>query len=87
MCNGANLAFTKETYYNSLDNLHFEIASGDDIFLFHSLKKDAGSKILWLESADAVVTTASSSLMVVFSKTEKKVDFQSIKHITTGLQF
>ena len=40
MCNGANLSFTREAYTDTFDNLHEEIASGDDIFLLHSLKKD-----------------------------------------------
>jgi glycosyltransferase involved in cell wall biosynthesis len=60
MCNGANLAFTKEAYMNNSCNLNFEIASGDDIFFLHSLKKQKGSEILWLESAHAMVTTALS---------------------------
>ena len=60
MCNGANLSFTREAYQNNSDNLHDIIASGDDIFFLHSLKKHIKSKILWLESTDVVVTTASS---------------------------
>lgn len=59
MCNGANLAFRKDSYFNNMENLHFGIGSGDDVFLLHSLKKKEDSKILWLESPDAVVTTAS----------------------------
>lgn len=60
MCNGANLAFTKEAYMNNSCNLNFGIASGDDIFFLHSLKKQKGSEILWLESAPAMVTTTPS---------------------------
>ena len=60
MCNGANLAFTKEAYLKNADNLHFEIATGDDVFFLHSLKKQIRSKILWLESPEALVTTVSS---------------------------
>jgi biofilm PGA synthesis N-glycosyltransferase PgaC len=60
MCNGANLGFTRETYLNHIDDLHDEIASGDDIFLLHSLKKIKKSKILWLESADSIITTSAS---------------------------
>ena len=68
MCNGANLAFTREVYLNHSDNLHDEINSGDDIFLLHSLKKENESKILWLESPDAMVTTKSSSTFGSFLK-------------------
>jgi cellulose synthase/poly-beta-1,6-N-acetylglucosamine synthase-like glycosyltransferase len=57
MCNGANLAFTREAYIKNVYNMNFEISSGDDIFFLHSLKKQKISKILWLESAPAIVKT------------------------------
>jgi len=72
MCNGANLAFTRKSYSDNSNNLHDEIASGDDIFLLHSLKKKKGSKILWLESTDALVTTASSPSASLFFKQRKR---------------
>jgi glycosyltransferase involved in cell wall biosynthesis len=61
MCNGANLAFNRNTYSHHSNNLHDEINSGDDVFLLHSLKNSEQSKILWLPSSDALVTTTSSS--------------------------
>jgi biofilm PGA synthesis N-glycosyltransferase PgaC len=60
MCNGANLAFTRDTYLNHAEHLHFDLATGDDVFMLHSLKKEAGSKIQWLESPDALVSTIPS---------------------------
>lgn len=57
MCNGANLAFTKAAYNRHSDNLHDEILSGEDIFFLHSLKKEPGSKIAWLDSIEGTVTT------------------------------
>jgi poly-beta-1,6-N-acetyl-D-glucosamine synthase len=68
MCNGANLAFTKEAYLTHSDKLHDEINSGDDIFLLHSLKEKTRSKISWLESFEAMVTTKSSSPLSSFLK-------------------
>jgi poly-beta-1,6-N-acetyl-D-glucosamine synthase len=68
MCNGANLAFTKEVYLSHSGKLHDEINSGDDIFLLHSLKEDIRSKILWLESPDAMVSAKSSSTLSSFLK-------------------
>jgi cellulose synthase/poly-beta-1,6-N-acetylglucosamine synthase-like glycosyltransferase len=56
MCNGANLAFTKETYLANSMNLKDHLASGDDVFLLHSVKKNKG-EILWLESMKALVST------------------------------
>src|ERR1035437_8188800 len=65
---GKNWIRTIEAYFNHSGNLHDEINSGDDIFLLHSIKKENGSKILWLESPDTLVTTASSSTFRSFVK-------------------
>jgi glycosyltransferase involved in cell wall biosynthesis len=66
MCNGANLAFTKEVYNLNSANLHEEEVSGDDIFLLHSVKEKNGNKILWLESPDALVTSETSKTLSSF---------------------
>lgn len=72
MCNGANLAFTKEAYYKNLENLRFEIPTGDDVFFLHSLKEQPGSKILWLESKDAAVTTTGTSSLREYLNQRKR---------------
>ena len=72
MCNGANLAFTRKAYLEHSDNLHDEIASGDDIFLLHSLKLNRKSRILWLESYDVVVHTAGSPTIGSFLKQRRR---------------
>ena len=72
MCNGANLSFPRFVYMDNADNLHYEIASGDDIFLLHSLKKKKHSKILWMESPDATVTAAASPGLISFLKQRKR---------------
>jgi poly-beta-1,6-N-acetyl-D-glucosamine synthase len=66
MCNGANLAFTKEIYNRYAENLHDELISGDDVFLLHAIKSDPGNKIMWLESADVRVTTNTSETLCSF---------------------
>jgi poly-beta-1,6-N-acetyl-D-glucosamine synthase len=66
MCNGANLAFTKNAYLRHSVNLHNEILSGDDIFLLHSLKKEPNSKIAWLSSIEGTVTTCQSDSLSSF---------------------
>jgi glycosyltransferase involved in cell wall biosynthesis len=68
MCNGANLAFTKDAYLTHSDKLHDEINSGDDIFLLHGLKDENRSKISWLESPDAMVITKSTLTLNSFIK-------------------
>jgi cellulose synthase/poly-beta-1,6-N-acetylglucosamine synthase-like glycosyltransferase len=68
MCNGANLAFKRDAYFRHTSNLRDEINTGDDIFFLHSLKKEKGSVIKWIESADATVKTKSSSHLRSFLK-------------------
>jgi biofilm PGA synthesis N-glycosyltransferase PgaC len=68
MCNGANMAFSKESYNKNSGNLHDEIASGDDVFLLHSIKKEPGNKILWLESQNVIVTTKSTNEIASYIK-------------------
>jgi len=65
MCNGANLAFTRASFLKNSENLHFELVSGDDVFLLHGIKKERG-KILWLESEDASVSTRSAPTLRSF---------------------
>lgn len=72
MCNGANLAFEKHAYLKHSEELHDEIGTGDDIFLLHSMKKDAGAKISWLESADVVVSTAPSPGLKSYFRQRKR---------------
>jgi len=66
MCNGANLAFTKNAYLRHSENLHNEILSGDDIFFLHSLKKEKQSKIDWLSSLEGIVTTSQTDSLISF---------------------
>jgi poly-beta-1,6-N-acetyl-D-glucosamine synthase len=72
MCNGANLAFTREAYMKNAVNLNFEISSGDDIFFLHSLKKQKSSRILWLEAAAAIVKTTLSPTPLSYLKQRKR---------------
>lgn len=66
MCNGANLAFTKEAYLQHADRLRYDISSGDDIFLLHNLKKEKEVKIMWLESVDSMVTASPAITILPF---------------------
>jgi cellulose synthase/poly-beta-1,6-N-acetylglucosamine synthase-like glycosyltransferase len=68
MCNGANMAFTKEIYDKYSANLHYELISGDDVFLLHAIKSDPVNKIIWLESADVMVFTKTSETVSAFLK-------------------
>lgn len=61
MCNGANLAFRRETFIKLNPFKESEKwASGDDMFLMHSIQKEFGAEaIRFLKSADAIVKTPS----------------------------
>ena len=61
MCNGANMAFSKNVYSIYSANLRNNLQSGDDIFLLHNIKKNRDLKIMWLESDDVIVSTKPSS--------------------------
>lgn len=58
MCNGANLAYQKSTFYEvggfkGIDN----IASGDDMLLMNKIKQRYKNKIGYLFSKNSIVTT------------------------------
>ena len=58
MCNGANLAYNKKTFYDvdGFKNAD-HIASGDDMLLMHKIKTKYPSSIGYLFNSDAIVTT------------------------------
>ncbi len=58
MCNGANLAYTRNTFneVNGFENID-SIASGDDLLLMHKVKKKFQHGIHYLKSADVIVKT------------------------------
>ncbi len=56
MCNAANMGFEKQTYLQ-LQNTHTHIASGDDVFTLENFFKTTPSKVHYLNTIDAVVST------------------------------
>lgn len=58
LCNGANLAYTKEAFLKVngfTDNNH--IASGDDIFMLEKMRNTFPKQVQYLKSEAAIVTT------------------------------
>ncbi len=58
MCNGANLAYERQVFFDvggfsGID----EIASGDDMLLMHKIAKKYPARIQYLKSKDAIVST------------------------------
>ena len=66
MCNGANLAFTRDVYDRHCHNIHFNLNTGDDVFLLHSLKAERENRIAWLESSEATVKTILPGRLIPF---------------------
>lgn len=58
MCNGANLAYEKQVFYevNGFEGIN-DIASGDDMLLMHKIQKVYPEKIMFLKSKDVIVQT------------------------------
>ena len=65
LCNGANLAFTKSAWIQSIDDMKFDQPSGDDIFLLQSIKK-RGGVIRFLKSEAAFVIAEPSKTIKDF---------------------
>ncbi len=59
MCNGANLAYRKDVFYevNGFEGID-EIASGDDMLLMHKIREVYPDRIEFLKSADVIVETS-----------------------------
>lgn len=57
LCNGANLAFSKDTYLQVSSDPNTNIASGDDLFLLLSVKQRWPKEIRFIKSSMATVYT------------------------------
>ena len=58
LCNGANLAYTKEAFYNVNGFAENDtIASGDDIFLLEKISHQFPESVRYLKSKEAVIYT------------------------------
>lgn len=91
ICNGANMMFPKALYLElTAEDLKAEIASGDDVFLLHAIKKKLGmrAKIKFVANITAVVKTGFPSSFSAWlhqrlrwaEKSKKYQDKSSILH-------
>lgn len=65
MCNGANLAFSRQHWLESMPHLHSELVSGDDMFMMHSFKKQH-LHIYFLKLDKALAQTQASPNLKAF---------------------
>lgn len=73
MCNGANLAYTKEMFqavngFAGIDH----IASGDDMLLMHKIWKQKKEGVQYLKSKDAIVATGPAQTWAAFFAQRKR---------------
>lgn len=67
MCNGANLAFTKQAYraVNGYQS-HLHLSSGEDVFLLEELKKLPGSSVQYFIARSLIVKTKTQTQLAGF---------------------
>jgi cellulose synthase/poly-beta-1,6-N-acetylglucosamine synthase-like glycosyltransferase len=72
-CNGANLAFRREAFYEVGGYQgHWHIPSGDDEFLLHAMFRKFPTKIYFLKSPEAVVKTYAKRTVNEFVQQRKR---------------
>jgi poly-beta-1,6-N-acetyl-D-glucosamine synthase len=86
LCNGANLAFTKEAWTQSRLELVDEHMSGDDIFLLQSIKK-RGGVIRFLRSESSLVFTEPAKTFASFFKQRRRWASKSPAYTDVSLIF
>ena len=86
MCNGANLIIRRTIYLEYINNINTSIASGDDMFMLHALKKNK-AKINYLYNSNYLVKTKGTNSLKKFLLQRTRWAAKSInyKDITTIL--
>lgn len=86
MCNGANLIIRRTIYLEYINNINTSIASGDDMFMLHALKKNK-AKINYLYNSNYLVKTKGTNSLKKFIAQRTRWAAKSInyKDITTIL--
>lgn len=64
MCNGANYAINRETYFEAYGSLHDDISSGDDVFLLHYVLKYYD--VCFVQNPQSIVRTPAPADLSVF---------------------
>jgi cellulose synthase/poly-beta-1,6-N-acetylglucosamine synthase-like glycosyltransferase len=67
MCNGANLAYEREAFYEvkGFEGID-QIPSGDDMFLMHKIYKKYPDKVFYLKAHEAIVQTEAATSWKAF---------------------
>ena len=86
MCNGANLIIKRNIYLQYIDKINKNIASGDDMFMLHALKKNK-AKINYLYDSNYIIKTKGTNSLKKFiiQRTRWAAKSVNYKDITTIL--
>ena len=86
MCNGANLIIKRNIYIQYIDKINKNIASGDDMFILHALKKSK-AKINYLYDSNYIIKTKGTNSFKKFILQRTRWASKSInyKDLTTIL--
>lgn len=71
-CNGANMAYRKEVFLEVNNFEDDKAASGDDVFLLHSIKAKYQNSIAFAKDSDAIVLTDAVSSLKGFVNQRKR---------------
>lgn len=72
MCNGANLAFSREKYLKMNDALRMNFASGDDVFLMFAFHKHYPGKMVFNKTKEGTVRTKTAGTIESFFLQRKR---------------
>lgn len=70
LCNGANLAFTRNSWERAKNHLQETLKSGDDIFMLQYLKQQH-AKIMYMKSENLVATRPMKSVSAFFNQRKR----------------
>ena len=79
MCNGANLIIRRTIYLKYINNINTSIASGDDMFMLHALKKNR-AKINYLYNNNYIIKTKGTNSLKKFIKQRTRWAAKSINY-------
>lgn len=77
-CNGANMAYRRETFLKVNNYRNDNAASGDDVFLLHSIKASYPNSVVFANDSVAIVRTEGAPKFIDFFNQRKRWAAKSI---------
>ena len=80
LCNGANMAYRKNIFLKFSNYNMNSIASGDDVFLLHNIKKEFPKSIVFAKDEDSIVETNACDTVTDFINQRKRWAAKSVHY-------